>query len=157
MDVPLLAKVGQMSKISEQYQSDRLGVAFPSGPRQVLHVDDDHDVQHVVARALGGCAKVISVDSIDEARRALLAHHFALAVLDIAVGHTSGLDLLPDLRNSTGRAIPVIIFSAHGADRPQQPQVQASLDKPQAALDSLIATVHDRLAPRPGRAAKEVS
>jgi hypothetical protein len=59
----------------------------------------------------------------------------------------SGLDLLPDLRSSKGRAIPVIIFSAHGSNQSSasDPQVQANLKKSRAALDNLIATVHDRL------------
>jgi PAS domain S-box-containing protein len=128
----------------------------PRRPPQVLHVDDDHGILDVVARALGHSAKVISVDSIEEARRALNANHFDLAVLDIALGPTSGLDLLPDLRTRAGRSIPVIIFSAQGPNPAPDLRVDASVDKSQAALDSLIATVHDRLAPRPTRAAKEV-
>ena len=136
---------------------DALGGAETRGPPQVLHVDDDRNVLDVVARALGGSAKVISVDSIDEARRALNAHHIDLAVLDIALGQASGLELLPDLRTSAGRPIPVIIFSAQSASPPHEPPVEASLAKSQAALDSLIATVHDRLTPGPAHAAKEVS
>jgi DNA-binding response OmpR family regulator len=136
---------------------DRLVGEELHGPPQVLHVDDDHNVLDVVARALGGSANVISVDSIDEARRALGAHHFDLAVLDITLGQSSGLDLLPDLRTSSGRPIPVIIFSAQGAGSSPDSQVEASLEKSQAALDSLIATVHDRLTPGPTHAAKEVS
>jgi DNA-binding response OmpR family regulator len=135
---------------------DRAMVQLANGQPQVLHVDDDHNVLDVVARALGGTAKVISVDSIDEARRALAAYHFDLAVLDIALGQASGLDLLPDLRNDSGRAIPVIIFSAQSANPAHDPRVQSSLGKSQTALDNLVATVHDRLTPGPSYAAKEI-
>ncbi len=138
---------------------DRLAGEQTRGPPQVLHVDDDHNVLGLVARALNGAAKVISVDSIDEARRALNTHHIDLAVLDIALGQASGLDLLPDLRTSSGRPIPVIIFSAQGAGASQQSEspVEASTGKSQAALDSLIATVHDRLSPGPTHADQETA
>jgi CheY-like chemotaxis protein len=76
-------------------------------------------------------------------------------VLDIELGPVSGLDLLPDLRSRRGRAIPVIIFSAHRASAVSDPQVQASLGKSPAALDSLVMTVHDRLVPRSSPALQE--
>ena len=52
---------------------------------------------------------------------------------------------------------PVIIFSAQGANPTNDLQIEASIGKSQAALDSLIATVHDRLTPGPTHAAKEVT
>jgi PAS domain S-box-containing protein len=123
----------------------------------ILHVDDDPEVLEVVARALGTTANVLSVDSIEEARRALTAHHFDLAVLDIELGPVSGLDLLPELRGDKGRAIPVIIFSAHGANLVSNPQFQASLSKSRAALDSLVTTINDRLTPRSAPVPKEIA
>jgi PAS domain S-box-containing protein len=124
---------------------DRVAVSAAKGRPQVLHVDDDPNVLEAVARALAATADVKSVDSIEQARAALADHHFDLAVLDIELGPVSGLDLLPDLRSRKGRAIPVIIFSAHRASAVSDPQVQASLGKSPAALDSLVMTVHDRL------------
>ncbi|HEY6254399.1 MAG TPA: PAS domain S-box protein [Xanthobacteraceae bacterium] len=135
---------------------DRLGVRDTGQRPEILHVDDDRDVLDLVALALNSTANVTSANSIEDARRALAAHHFDLAVLDIELGGVSGLDLLPDLRGSRGRSIPVIIFSAHGTNPVRDPQVQASLGKSQAALDSLVATVHDRLTPRSSLASQEV-
>jgi PAS domain S-box-containing protein len=131
---------------------DRLGVRERDQRPEILHVDDDQDVLDLVAEALNSTANVTSADSLEEARRALARNHFDLAVLDIELGGVSGLDLLPDLRGSRGRAIPVIIFSAHGSSPVRDPQVQASLSKSKAALDSLVATVHDRLTPRSSHA-----
>jgi CheY-like chemotaxis protein len=98
---------------------------------------------------------VMSVDSIEAARRALATQHFDLAVLDIELGPVSGLDLLPELRGNEGRALPVIIFSAQGANLATDPQVQANLSKSRAALDRLVATVHNRLTPSVSPAPKE--
>jgi PAS domain S-box-containing protein len=134
---------------------DRVVVREANGRPHILHVDDDPDVLEVVAQALGTAANVMSVDSIEDARRALATHTFDLAVLDIELGPVSGLDLLPELRSGTGRAIPVIIFSAHGANLVRDPQVQASLTKSRDALDSLVTTVHDRLTPHSLPASKE--
>jgi PAS domain S-box-containing protein len=126
------------------------------GHPRILHVDDDPDVLEVVARALAATADVMSVASIEQARQALADHDFDLAVLDIELGPVSGLDLLPSLRNRKGRAIPVIIFSDHGANLVNGPRVQASLGKSQAALDSLVSTVHDRLMSRTSHAPQEL-
>ncbi len=134
---------------------DRMGVRDSHERPAILHVDDDREVLDLVAQALGTTANVTSAQTIDGARRALAEHHFDLAVLDIELGGVSGLDLLPDLRGLRGRAIPVIIFSAHGAREVRDPQVQASLSKSQAALDSLVATVHDRLTPGTSPVSKE--
>jgi PAS domain S-box-containing protein len=136
---------------------DRVALSRANGRPHILHVDDDPEVLEAVAQALEPAAAVTSVGSLAEARRVLAAGHFDLAVLDIALGAQSGLDLLPDLRSSKGRAIPVIIFSAHGANQSSasDPQVQANLKKSRAALDNLIAAVHDRLILRSAHTAKE--
>ena len=134
---------------------DRAVVREANGRPHILHVDDDPDVLKVVAGALGTTADVLSVNSMEDARRALATHHFDLAVLDIEIGPVSGLDLLPELRGDKGRAIPVIIFSAHGTSLTNDPQIEASLCKSRTALDSLVATVHDRLMPHSSLAPKE--
>ncbi len=119
--------------------------AKPSARPRILHVDDDRDVLAVVAHALREMADVISVNSIDAARRALAAGHIDLAVLDVAMGTDSGLDLLPDLRDDRG-VIPVIVFSARGGGLACGEQIQAALEKPHTSLESLAATVRNRLA-----------
>ncbi len=117
-----------------------------NGRPRILHVDDDRNVLDVVERSLKATATVVSVDSIEEARYALLVYQFDLVILDIILGGVSGLDLLPELRNPQGRPIPVIIFSAHGGEVKGDPQVEASLDKASTgSLKELLAAVNDRL------------
>jgi DNA-binding NtrC family response regulator len=111
----------------------------------ILHIEDDRDILDLVARALHSTARVVPAISIEEARTALLAHNFDLIVLDITLGEASGLDLLPDLRNRSGAAIPVVIFSGHSAEIAAIPQVEARLTKIAASLDDLVVAVHDRL------------
>ena len=70
----------------------------------------------VVARALGEIGDVVTVNSIEEARQALKTSDFDLAVLDVALAKGAGPDLLPELRDSKGNVIPVVVFSAEGAN-----------------------------------------
>jgi len=106
---------------------------------RILHVDDDATVLGAVAQALDASSEVVSVDSIGGARRALRSQRFDLVVLDVALAADSGLDLLPDLNDSEGNAIPVIVFSAQGANRVCAARVQQVLTKSRASIDHLIA------------------
>jgi PAS domain S-box-containing protein len=112
---------------------------------RVLHVDDDYDVLALVTHALRATADVVSADSIESARRALATDRIDLVVLDIMLGADSGLDLLPNLRDSLGNAIPVIIFSARGAGFPCDDQIEVAFAKSSSSLNSLVAAVRDRL------------
>ena len=119
---------------------------------QILHVDEDN----IVARALGEIGDVVTVNSIEEARRALKAGDFDLAVLDVALAKAASPDLLPELRDSKGNVIPVVVFSANGADLASDAQVQAALVKSHTSIDSLVATVRDRLASRSASVSREI-
>ena len=113
---------------------------------RILHLDDDADVLELVAQALKPIATVVSADSIEGARSALKNFDFDLAILDVVMGAKSGLGLLPDLRGDNGRAIPVIIFSAHLSELKDDLQVKESLHKASlASLDGLVRAVRDRL------------
>jgi len=130
------------------YLVQLLGLAIVNNRRalpKILHVDDDHDALNAVAEALRAIAQVVSVDTVEDARRTLATNHFDMVVLDIMVGTVSGLDLLPDLRTRTGSNIQVIIFSARSAEIEHHSEVQASFGKSRASLDRLVATVQNHL------------
>jgi len=123
----------------------------------ILHIDDDRDILAAVAHALHTMADVISVDSAESALRTLATDNIDLVVLDIALGQDSGLDLLPDIRDSFGNTIPVVIFSCHDAEVPCDDQVTFALSKMNASLESLSAAVRDQLTLLPVQLAKEVA
>jgi signal transduction histidine kinase len=120
------------------------GVRDANRRPRILHVDEDQ----VVARALSEIADVVTVNSIEDARRALKAGDFDLAVLDVTLAKAASPDLLPELRDSSGNAIPVVIFSAERANTAENAHEQAALAKSHSSIDSLVATVRDRLASR---------
>lgn len=119
----------------------------------ILHLDDDPDVLALVARELGAMADVISADSVESAQRLLASHEVDLVVLDIELGDSSGLDLLPELRDRSGNMLPVIVFSVHAADATCDDQINSVVSKLNSPLESLTRAVRDRLALLPALAA----
>jgi DNA-binding response OmpR family regulator len=118
----------------------------------ILHIDGDN----AVAQALGEIGDVVSISSIEEARRALQTKDFDLAVLNGALATEPGLDLLQKLRDSKGHAIPVVVLSAQGANVANAPPASAASSRSRMAVNSLLAAVCERLAAR-SRPAKEVT
>jgi PAS domain S-box-containing protein len=135
--------------------SEALPREVPERPL-ILHVDDDLDTLQFVALAFGSSCDLVSVASIEEARRAIEVNHFNMALLDLALGSDSGLELLVALRSADDIAIPVIIYSAHGANQICDAQIQAALSKSQTPIDILLRTVLGHLS-RPTLGAKAAS
>jgi signal transduction histidine kinase len=119
---------------------------------RILHVDEGD----AVARALGEIGDVVKVNSIEEARSALNAADFDLAVLDVARAKAAGHDLSLELRDSKGCTIPVVALSAHLANLVHDPQQQGTSAKSNRSIDSLVAKVLDRLASRPVNSSQEI-
>jgi PAS domain S-box-containing protein len=115
----------------------------------VLHVEDDPDVVTLVAAALEGYAQVVAAPSIAVARTELARHAFDLAVVDLTLSDGSGVALLPELRMSGPRPIPVVVFSAQDADPTTAGLVDAYLTKSRTPISSLVAIVGSLTDKRP--------
>ena len=91
-------------------------MAHSESPRpRVLYVDSNRKMHRAIAKALSAKVELMSVGSIDRARRAIAANRFDIAVLDVALALGSGGDLLHELRCSEGDTIPLILFSPRDA------------------------------------------
>ena len=113
---------------------------------RILYVDSNRDMLSVVGKALGARAEVMSTDSIDEARRALASNRFDVAVLDVGLAVGTGFDLLHELRDGDGDAIPLVVFSPQDANPAFAAQIRSALIKSRTSIDDLIATLRKRLA-----------
>jgi PAS domain S-box-containing protein len=129
--------------------------AVPRRRPRILHVDDDYDILALVAHELRPIAEIISVDCAESARRTMATERIDLVVLDMMLGEDSGLDLLPDLRDSSGEMIPVIIFSNHSGNVRCDAQVEPALSKMNSSLENLRKAVCDRMALPFAQPAKE--
>ena len=122
---------------------EKARVPGANGRPRILHIDEDADARRLVAHALEPIGTVVSVTTADDARRAVEADDFDLAVLDTILDPK--LTLLADLRDRRGRSIPVVIFSLFTQESPHGQQVAAQLNKSHASLEELIEVVRDRL------------
>src|ERR1700722_11544001 len=145
------SKLNVLDWLSKPVDFDRLmrlltqSVTYAASKRpRILHVDEDD----LIARALGEIADVVTVNSIEAARRALMASDFDLAVLDLALANGVGPDLLPELRDSKGNVIPVVVFGGNAANLGDEAQKRAALTEALTSIESLVATVRERLASR---------
>ncbi|MBA4091605.1 MAG: histidine kinase [Sphingobium sp.] len=118
----------------------------------VLHLDDDQDTLEITAAALKGIAYILKATTLAEARALLRVETPNLAILDVHLEEGLGLDLLPDLVDDQGVAIPTIIYSAHDVDIEIAGQIDAVLVKSRTSLPDLKATVRRVVATRHGRA-----
>jgi DNA-binding response OmpR family regulator len=113
---------------------------------RILHLDDDPAVLAALARACHADEHVVSAGSVAEAQAALAAGDFDLAILDLDLDGSNGMDLVPDLHKGGGKVVPVIIYSAHGADPAQAAQVQAALVKSHTSIENLVRLLRVHIA-----------
>ena len=87
------------------------------GGLTVLAADDDTDARALVSETLGSRgAKVIVVDSADEAIAALQTIRPDVVITDIGMAHTDGFELLKRIRQSsdqTIREVPAAALTAY--------------------------------------------
>lgn len=114
----------------------------------VLHLDDDQDTLEITASALQGIAHMLRARTLAQARELLRVETPHLAILDAHLEQGMGLDLLPDLVDGEGLAIPTIIYSAHDIDVEIAGQIDAVLVKSRTSLPDLKATVRRVVATR---------
>ncbi|MDO7841310.1 ATP-binding protein [Sphingomonas immobilis] len=107
----------------------------------VIHLDDDPDMLDIVASVLGSEARVLRARNLTDARLILETGLPDVAILDLDLAQGSGTELLPELRDARGIAIPTIIFSAHDVRPEYAAQVDAVLVKSRGSLPDLKATV----------------
>ncbi|QSA95660.1 CHASE domain-containing protein [Methylococcus sp. EFPC2] len=124
----------------------RGGVKRRAGQKAaVLHVEDDADLQEVVAAQLREFAEVEPAATLAEAEAALDRRHFDLVILDIGLPDGSGLDLLPRLSGMLPPT-PVVIFSAREPQDELRERVGAQLVKSRTESLHLIETIRALLA-----------
>jgi PAS domain S-box-containing protein len=123
----------------------------------VLAVDDDADARSLVAETLGTRgARVVAVESADEALQVLEKHRPDVLLADIGMAHTDGFSLIKRIRQSddhTLREVPAAALTAYARaeDRMKvlQSGFQMHLAKPVDPAELIVAVAS--LAKRTGQ------
>ncbi len=109
----------------------------PEGRTLVLHVEDDPDIQRVVAAIAVDFAAFEFAGTLAEARAILAERRFDLVLLDLALPDGCGVDLLHEIR-ARGPRPRVVIFSATDV---AVPGADAVLVKSVTSNEELLATI----------------
>ncbi len=96
-------------------------------------------------------AQITGVETLEEARRQLVAQEFDLIILDVGLRDGSGLDLLPMLNRPDARAIPVLVFSAQEVERSVADEVAGTLVKTCTTNEQLLQTITSLIRPERAR------
>lgn len=107
---------------------------------RILHVEDDPDIQQVVAAIGNDAATFQFAGTLEEARKALREDPFDLVLLDLVIGIESGWDLIQQIDSLDPRP-PVIVFSASDIDLHSRSQAHAVLLKSQTSNAELLKTI----------------
>jgi|GEM_PF-2689797 len=108
---------------------------------QILHVEDDPDVQQVVEAILQELGEVTATPTLETAREYLNQMQFDLVILDLGLPDGSGLELLPYLNHQSGMPPAVVVFSAQEVGLAAVNQVAAALVKSRTSNQELVATI----------------
>lgn len=114
--------------------------------RHVLVVDDERLVLQAVSRLLRrlGAAAIYEATSLDAALGTVVSSRVDLALIDLAIGHTSGLTVIAALRRAHP-GLPVLLITG-SADPEGLPDDVAVLHKPFLVAD-LADAIEGRIDP----------
>lgn len=107
----------------------------------VLHVEDDADLSHVLTATLQNSAAVVTATTLKQAEELLRRHHFAMIILDIKMPDGSGLDLLERLDSITEEPPPVVILAADMPPPQVCDQVTAVIVKTCTSEEKVVETI----------------
>jgi len=104
----------------------------------ILHVEDDKDIQEVVAEILHEIASVSFVETVKQAREKLGSEKFDLVILDLLLPDGNGAELFPELAHEK---LPVIVFSSSELDKQYSKYVSKTLLKSKNTNAELVDTI----------------
>lgn len=114
---------------------------------RLLHIEDDESIHFIVRQLLTDRAQITLAKDCDHARSLLTSASWSLVLLDIHLGHCSGLELIDDIRKNSGNP-SLVIFSAYPVNREDAEKVDAVLLKSSTSNEQLLHIISNHLRAR---------
>jgi len=131
--------------IDEQRLISALESVCKSGKNpNILHVEDEPDIHHIVKSLMAGRATLSWAQNLQEAHDMLNKAHFELILLDIALPDGLGLSLLSEIEQQHPTT-KLVIYSAYDVAPEYLQQVHAVLSKSNTDNDKLLSTIESLL------------
>lgn len=128
--------------ITKPYISDRLLSAINALKNylsdrkpNILHVEDDSDLAHIIHNLLQPDANIAWADTVAVAKTFLESNSYDVVILDLKLPDGSGVELLPEL---SAKKIPVIVFSAYEMPKQFTRYIASYLVKSKTSNDELL-------------------
>ena len=112
---------------------------------QVLHIEDDTDLQDVIRGMAGDNFQFTAATTLSEACGAIETQTFDAIILDLALPDGSGWDLLPLIKKKQQQA-RVVLLTGTEPSLEQIRNVEASLLKTRISARELIDALGSRVA-----------
>jgi len=117
--------------------------AQQQAPYKLLVVEDDEDLQTVLAKGLEGFSAVQVVATVAQARAAMATNIYDLTILDLELPDGSGLDLLDGFTPGSNGRLPVVVFSGKELDAKTAARVEYAQVKSRDDVSVLVEKVKD--------------
>jgi PAS domain S-box-containing protein len=131
------ASARQLPVASAGGSADAAASAVP----RVLHVEDDADLNSIMAATYDGRADMLAVATLQGAERLIRQERFDLIVLDHSLLAGNGVMVIERVPVWAGRPIPVIIFSATEVPSEIRSRVAAVLVKSKVSPEQTVTRI----------------
>ncbi|GAC1476943.1 MAG: HAMP domain-containing protein [Gemmatimonadaceae bacterium] len=130
----------------------RIATFIDRGVRRLLVVEDDEAQRHSIEELIAhDDVEIVSVETADEALRALSTSHFDCMVLDLGLAGTTGFELLETVKGDpTRRDLPIIIYTGKELSREEETRLRKyaetiivkDVKSPERLLDETALFLH---------------
>lgn len=105
---------------------------------QILHIEDNADMQHVVSTLIDQYATISTANNLHQAKELLEKNDYDLIILDLMLPDGNGCDILPLLAQYHA---PVLVFSDMQLNEKYSKFVSQALMKSSSSNDMLLNTI----------------
>jgi PAS domain S-box-containing protein len=118
----------------------KLNVHIP----HILHIEDDLDIQAVIASLFQDSATVTSVTTVKLAKEQLAKEQYDIVILDLLLPDGNGIELIPAISK---QGVPIVVFSSEELSQEHSRKVQHNFVKSKTSNEQLLEIIRKLIQP----------